>query len=499
MKKKYYLGIDQGTTGVTAILFDRRWNQVSRGYCEEKQFYPNAGWVEHDPEDVWQCVLRSVLSAMEQAGATGNDIICVGLDHEGESVAIWDEQTGKALYNSLVWQDRRTAAYCDTIRSKYGKIIKEKTHLPVDSYFSATKLQWLLKHVPSVSELLQKKRLRAGNMDAWMLWKMSGGAVHCTDGSTASRTMLYNVQKQCWDDELLEIFGIPKEILPTICDSNLLFGWTNPASFLGISAPISGVLNDQQAALLGQACTMPGKVKTTYGTGCFMFMNTGERIVDSPNGILPTVAWLVDGKATYALDGGVYISGAATQWLRDGLQIIESAADTDAIASSINDTNGLFFVPAFTGLAAPYWDSYARGMMIGITGSTTREDIVRATLESTAYQVKDLLDVMEKDTRSSIPLMRCDGGASNNQFLMQFQADILGIPVEVPVVKETTALGAAFMAALGIGEFDSLDDVKYTWKLERQYEPSLSDDKRESMLHEWHRAVERSRNWAINT
>ena len=499
MKKKYYLGIDQGTTGVTAILFDRRWTQVSRGYCEEKLYYPKAGWVEHDPEDVWQCVLRSVLSAMEQVGATGNDIICVGLDHEGESVAIWDEQTGKALYNSLVWQDRRTAAYCDTIRSKYGKIIKEKTHLPVDSYFSATKLQWLLEHVDSVPELLQKKRLRVGNMDAWVLWKMSGGAVHCTDGSTASRTMLYNVQKQCWDDDLLELFGIPKEILPTICDSNLLFGWTNPASFLGISAPISGVLNDQQAALLGQACTMPGKVKTTYGTGCFMFMNTGEHIVDSPNGILPTVAWLVDGKATYALDGGVYISGAATQWLRDGLQIIESAADTDAIASSIDDTNGLFFVPAFTGLAAPYWDSYARGMMIGITGSTTREDIVRATLESTAYQVKDLLDVMEKDTRSSIPLMRCDGGASNNQFLMQFQADILGIPVEVPVIKETTALGAAFMAALGIGEFDSLDDVKYTWKLERQYEPSFSDDKRESMLHEWHRAVERSRNWAINT
>lgn len=499
MEKKYYLGIDQGTTGVTAILFDRHWNQASRGYCEEKLFYPQDGWVEHDADDVWQCVQRAVFSAMEQVGATGNEIISVGIDHEGETVVLGDKKTGRSVYHALVWQDRRTAEYCDTIRSKYGKIISERTHLPVDSYFSATKLQWLLQHVENASSLLQQGRLCAGNMDAWILWKMSGGKIHSTDGSTASRTMLYDVQKQDWAEDLLELFGIPKQIMPTICDSNHVFGNTDSASFLGIAAPISGVLNDQQAALLGQGCTMPGKIKTTYGTGCFMFMNTGNYIVDSQNGILPTVAWRIDGKETYALDGGVYISGAATQWLRDGLQIIEAAADTDAIASSIDNTNGVYFVPAFTGLAAPYWDSYARGMMIGITGSTTREDIVRATLESTAYQVKDLLDVMEKDTQSKIPLMRCDGGASNNQFLMQFQSDILGIPVEVPVVKETTALGAAFMAALGIGEFNSLDDVKYTWKLERRYEPTFKQDQREYMLREWHRAVERSRNWAVNS
>lgn len=498
MKKKYYVGIDQGTTGVAVLLFDTQWHQVARGYCEEKQFYPKPGWVEHDPFDVWQAVVIATKRAMEAIGAMPEEIICIGLDHEGESVVIWDKYTGKPIYPAIVWQDRRTARYCDTLRGPYGTMVKSKTCLPIDSYFSATKLEWILQHVPDSREKIAEGRLLAGNMDAWILWNLTGGTVHKTDVSTASRTMLYNVTTQSWDEDLLSLFHIDKNILPEIVPSNSCFGKTSRHVFLGISAPISGILVDQQAALLGQACIRPGRVKTTYGTGCFMLMNTGDTIVDSPNGLLTTVAWSDTNNVTYALDGGIYIAGAATQWLRDGLQIIGSASETEQMARRIEDTHGLFFVPAFSGLAAPYWDSYARGMMIGITGNTSREDIVRATLESTAYQVRDVLDVMEKDSGTAITVMRCDGGASNNSFLMQFQADILGIPVEVPKITETTALGAAFMAALGIGEFASLRDVSHTWKLARRYEPQMSDEEQEILMTQWHRAVERARNWVVN-
>lgn len=498
MKKKYYVGIDQGTTGVTALLFDRQWHQAACGYCEEKQLYPQAGWVEHDPFDVWRAVVRAMKLAMEQVDAKPEEIICIGLDHEGESVVIWDTCTGKPIYPAIVWQDRRTARYCDTLREPYGKMIGEKTCLPIDSYFSATKIQWILDHVPNSREQMAQGNLLAGNMDAWILWNMTGGAVHKTDTSTASRTMLYNVHTKSWDKKLLDIFQIDEGMLPEICDSCHVFGNTDPGAFLGITAPVSGVLVDQQAALLGQACIRPGRIKTTYGTGCFMLMNTGEKIVHSPNGLLTTVAWSDTNNMTYALDGGIYIAGAATQWLRDGLQIIASASETEGMARRIDDTHGLFFVPAFSGLAAPYWDSYARGMMIGITGNTSREDIVRATLESTAYQVRDVLEVMEKDSGTAITVMRCDGGASKNNFLMQFQADILGIPVEVPQITETTALGAAFMAALGIGEFSSLQDIAHTWKLDRRYEPRMKDDEQKWRMNQWHRAVERARNWVIN-
>lgn len=496
--KKYYVGIDQGTTGVVVLLFDLRWRQVARGYCEEKQFYPKPGWVEHDPFDVWQAVLVAMKDAMQQIDAAPEEIICIGLDHEGESVVIWDRYTGKPVYPVIVWQDRRTARHCDKLREKYGNTIKEKTCLPADSYFSATKIEWILDHVPEGREKMAQGRLLAGNMDAWILWQMTEGAVHKTDESTASRTMLYNIRTRAWDEELLALFRIDKSLLPEISGSHDVFGYTSPRTFLGIEAPVSGVLVDQQAALLGQACVQPGRVKTTYGTGCFMLMNTGRNIAESPNGLLTTVAWSDKDNVTYALDGGIYIAGAATQWLRDGLQIIHSAAETEKMATSIANTHGLFFVPAFSGLAAPYWDSYARGMMIGITGNTSREDIVRATLESTAYQVRDVLEAMEKDSGTAITAMRCDGGASNNGFLMQFQADILGIPVEVPQITETTALGAAFMAALGIGEFSSLMDISRTWKLAKRYEPGMSDDEQEMLMNQWHRAVERARNWVTN-
>lgn len=498
MKKKYYVGIDQGTTGVAVLLFDTRWKQVARGYCEERQFYPQAGWVEHDPFDVWHAVVTAMQRAMEEIQATPEEIICIGLDHEGESVVIWDKFTGKPIYPAIVWQDRRTARYCDMLKESYGKMVKEKTALPIDSYFSATKIAWILDTVPDSRAKMAQGRLLVGNMDAWLLWNMTGGTIHKTDVSTASRTMLYNVHTQSWDKELLDIFKIDETILPEICDSQHVFGKTMPSAFLEISAPVSGILVDQQAALLGQDCIRPGRVKTTYGTGCFMLMNTGEKMVNSPNGLLTTVAWSDTKKVTYALDGGIYIAGAATQWLRDGLKIITSALETEQMANCTENTHGLFFVPAFSGLAAPYWDSYARGMMIGITGNTSRADIVRATLESTAYQVRDVLEAMEKDSGTEITVMRCDGGASTNAFLMQFQADILGIPVEVPQITETTALGAAFMAALGIGEFSSIRDISHTWKLAKRYEPHMKEEEQDYLMNQWHRAVERARNWVVN-
>ncbi len=494
----YYLGLDQGTTGVTALLFDEHWRPAARGYRELRQIYPRPGWVEHDAVDIWQSVCAAVAQAMEMAGAAPADIRCIGLDHEGESVVMWDKLTGAPIANTIVWQDRRTTGYAEELAAAHGALIRQRTGLHVDSYFSALKLRWLLRNVPAARELLAQGRLLAGTMDTWMVWKLTGGKAHVTDASTASRTMLLNLQQGDWDEELLSLLDIPREILPTICDSAHDHGLSDPEAFLGIRAPVSGVVNDQQAALFGQACTAPGAVKTTYGTGCFMLMNTGDRPAFSDNGILTTVGWQIAGRRTFALDGGIYIAGAATQWLRDGLKIIESAAQTEAMALAAGSNSGLYFVPAFTGLAAPYWDSHARGMMIGITGGTTREQVVRATLESTAYQVKDVLDVMEKDSGVPIAAMRCDGGATANGFLMQFQSDILGIPLHVPEVADTTALGAAFMAAIGVGDMKSEKDLAAYWRLGRSYEPKMSADERENLLFDWHRAVARAKEWHRN-
>lgn len=493
--KKYFVGIDQGTTGVTVILFDRKWNQVSRGYCEEQLFYPRNGWVEHDPEDVWKSVCKALDEALKKINADKQEIISIGIDHEGESVVIWDKDTGKAVYPVIVWQDRRMAHYCDSIRSQYEPMIKEKTYLQLDSYFSATKLKWILDYADKDRTLAKSGKLLAGTMDVWLVWKMTAGKCHKTDSSTASRTMLYNIHEKDWDNDLLTLFQIPRILMPEICSSHQQFCVTDPNAFLGLKVPVTGILVDQQAALLGQACVYPGRVKTTYGTGCFMLMNTGSKIISSQNGLLSTVAWRDYEDDVYALDGGIYIAGAAIEWLRNKLQLIASAKETSAIAESIDNTNGLYFVPAFTGLAAPYWDSYARGMMIGITGNTSKADIVRATLEAIAYQVKDVLTVMEKDSDTNITVMRCDGGVSNNDFLMQFQADILGIPVEVPIVKDTTALGAAFMAAVGIGEYEQLNCISDTWKLAKRYEPTISEDQQDYLMRQWHRALERSRSW----
>lgn len=493
---KYYMGIDQGTTGTTTLLFDEEWNQAARGYEEHTQYYPQPGWVEHDPMEIWDKIRKTVSMALEQAGAGIDEVACIGLDNQGETVMLWDNVTGMPVYNAIVWQDKRTAREADTIAETYGEMIREKTGLIVDAYFSATKIKWIIDHVDGVKEKIARNRINAGTLDSWMIWKLTHGQVFVTDSSTASRTMLFNIHSGEWDDEILKALDIPRSILPEIRDSAEVYGKTDPLDFFGGRIPISGSLVDQQAALFGQACYEPGTVKTTYGTGCFMLMNTGDKPVYSKNGLLTTVGWGIDkGKLTFALDGGIYIAGAAVQWLRDKLKVITSASETQELAQSVEDTGGAFFVPAFAGLAAPHWDQYARGTIVGLTAGTTKEQLVRATLESIAYQVKDNLDVMVRDSGIPIEVMRVDGGAAVNEFLMQFQADILGIPVDVPVITETTALGAAYLAAYGIGEFRDLSEIKNRWKLHKRYEPHMDYETREHLLKKWHKAVERAKDW----
>ncbi len=496
---KYYMGIDQGTTGTTVLILDEEWNQIARGYKEHTQIYPQPGWVEHDAMEIWESILDSVKLAVEVAeiGVENmEDIACIGLDNQGETVVLWDNVTGRPVYNAIVWQDKRTAKEADAIAENHADLIREKTGLVVDAYFSATKIKWVIDHVPGVKEKIDRGRINAGTLDSWMIWKMTHGRVFVTDQSTASRTMLFNIHTGDWDDEILEILGIPRSILPEVRDSSEHYGTTDPLDFFGARIPISGSVVDQQAALFGQACLEPGMVKTTYGTGCFMLMNTGDKPIYSDHGLLTTVGWGLDkGKMTFALDGGIYIAGAAVQWLRDRLKIITNAAQTEEMARKVPNTGGVYFVPAFSGLAAPHWDQYARGTMVGITGGTEQEHIVRATLESVAYQVKDNLDVMIGDSGIDIDVMRVDGGMSANDFLMQFQADILGVPVDVPVISETTALGAAYLAAYGIGEFKSLDEIQSKWKLRKRFEPQMDAETRAQLLEQWHRAVERARDW----
>ncbi len=491
---KYFLGIDQGTTGTTSIIFDEKWNICGKGYFEHKQYYPQPGWVEHNPEEIWDKTKESVAEALNHAKINAKELAAIGLDNQGETCMIWDKKTGKPVYNAIVWQDRRTSKQADELKDEYGDLIMQKTGLTIDAYFSALKIKWILENVPGTKEKAEKGDLLVGTLDTWLLWKMTGKKVYITDSSTASRTMLFNIHTNKWDDEILNFIGIPASILPEIKTSSEIYGYTDQC-FLDARVPIAGSVVDQAAALFGQACFDKGTVKTTYGTGCFMLMNTGEKPVYSNNGLLTTAVWSLDGKITYALDGGVYIGGAAVQWLRDGIGIINNASETEALAKSVPDTSGVYFVPAFSGLAAPYWDQYARGTMVGITGGTNKAHIVRATLEAIAYQVAENLEVMEKDSGIKIETMRVDGGAVANSFLMQFQADILGIPVDVPVITETTALGAAYLAALGVGELDSVDSIKNVWKLNKRYMPQTNKNQRKTMMEQWKKAVARSRNW----
>ena len=485
---KFFLGIDQGTTGVTAMLFDKNFSPVSRGYREIAQFYPQNGWVEKDPEDIWEAVKASVSDALESVGAAPDDIIAIGIDHEGESVALWDKASGRPVYPAIVWQDKRTSARAAELEEKYGNLFRERTALSPDSYFSATKIEWIIKNIP------ESRGCIAGNMDAWMLFKMTGGRAHKTDASTASRTMLYNIKNGEWDAKLCEILGIDIGILPEIGDSARDFGRSDPSEFLGIDAPITAMICDQQAALLGQGCVRKGMLKTTFGTGCFILMNTGDAPVYSAHGLVTTVAWQMEGKRTFALDGGVYDAGTAIQWLRDGLGIIESASECSALASSVSDNGGVYFVPAFSGLGAPHHDPYARGTMIGLTRGTTRAHIVRAADEAMAYQVADLVKCMERDTGAQITLMRCDGGAVRDEFLMQFCADMLNIPIEIPDCREATARGAAFAAAVGVG-MAKIEDAESLFTVKIRYEPQMPALHRERLQNSWYRAIERAKNW----
>ena len=495
MEKRYYLGIDQGTTGTTVLLTDERFRVVGRGYREHRQYYPQPGWVEHDPEEIWQAVLSATAQALQAADVQPEALRCIGLDNQGETCLIWDRRTGQPAAPAIVWQDRRTAQKAEQLRQTHGDWIRRRTGLMADAYFSATKLRWLLEHVPGLRESADRGELQAGTLDSWLLWKLTGGAIHATDPSTASRTMLFSLKDGTWDRELLSLLDIPMSILPEIRDSADDLGFTDPAAFFGVRVPITAAMTDQQAALLGQGCLTPGSVKTTYGTGCFLLMNTGDTAVETDSGLLSTVAWGIDNQLTYALDGGIYIAGAAIQWLRDGLQLIGSARETEALALEAGDNGGMFFVPAFAGLAAPYWDQYARGTIVGLTGGVTRAQFVRATLESVAYQVYDNLTLMQQVSGIQIPSVRVDGGMTANRFLMQFQADILGIPVEVPEMTDATALGVIQCAALGLGDLRSLSELKNLDMKKTCFEPSMSDDQRQALRSQWHRAVERSRGW----
>ncbi len=483
---KYYLGIDQGTTGTTAVLLDESFAPVSRGYAETPRHFPLPGRVEHLADEVWESLLDAVKQALSVAGADPKDVAAVGLDHEGESVLFWNEK-GDALTPVVVWQDSRGQDIVDGLSETDRAKIEEITCLSPDVYFSAAKYAWLKKNSSGLDGAF------AGNLDAYFLYRMTGGKSYSTDPSTASRTQLADIRAGRWSDEVREIFGLSKLRLPEILSSDALFGRTDPAVFLGIDAPIRALLNDQQAALFGQGCFEEGDLKTTYGTGCFMLMNTGENPVRSVSGLLTTVAWRRNEKTMYALDGGVYIAGAAIQWLRDGPGIIRDAHETAALAESVKDTDGLYFVPAFTGLAAPHRDPAAAGMMIGISGGTTKAHIVRATLESIAYQVSDVLDAMRKDAVAPVGYMRCDGGATANDFLMQFQADIAGIPLTVPAFRDATPYGVALMAGAALEKVDPAAVSRPTDG--KSFTPRMSEDERQTRRATWQRAISRAKNW----
>jgi glycerol kinase len=492
---KYILALDQGTTSSRAIIFDHNGKVISVAQQEFTQIYPKPGWVEHDPEEILTSQINVAKQAIEKANINPKDIAAIGITNQRETTVVWEKDTGKPVYNAIVWQCRRTAPICDELkREGLENIIKEKTGLVIDAYFSGTKIKWILDNVPGVRVKAEKGKVLFGNIDTWLIWNLTKGKVHVTDYSNASRTMIFNIHKLDWDEDILKHLQIPRAILPDPKPSSFIYGYTDKEIF-GVEIPISGDAGDQQAALFGQACYKPGMVKNTYGTGCFMLMNTGEKAFASQHGLLTTIAWGINGKVDYALEGSVFITGAAIQWLRDGLKIIGTAAETEAMALSVQDSGGVYVVPAFVGLGAPYWDMYARGLIIGITRGTTREHIVRATLESIAYQTRDVLEAMIQDSGIKLQSLRVDGGAVVNNFLMQFQSDILGVPVERPVVNETTALGAAYLAGLAVGYWQSTEEIENLWQMDKKFEPKMSQEEREKLYKGWKKAVSRALKW----
>ena len=494
--RRFVLALDQGTTGSTALVVDPEGGVRARGYAELPQHYPQPGWVEHDPAEIWATTVQALGQAVTSARVTPAEIAAVGITNQRETTILWERRSGHPVGNAIVWQCRRTAALCDRLKAEgVEPEIRRRTGLVVDAYFSGTKIRWMLDHDPTLRARAERGELCFGTVDAWLLWQLTGGVVHATDPSNASRTLCYDIHRRAWDPELCRLLGVPMELLPGVRPSAGVFGET-AASGGGLppGIPVAGIAGDQQAALFGQACVEPGMAKNTYGTGCFALLNTGERAVASREGLLTTVAWTVEGRTTYALEGAVFIAGAAVQWLRDGLGIIKQAAETQALAESVPDTGGVYLVPAFVGLGAPYWDPYARGTLVGVTRGTTRAHLARAALEAIAYQSRDVLDTMKRESGVPVTTLRVDGGAAANNFLCQFQADLLGVEVLRPSVTETTGLGAAYLAGVGAGLWRSRE-LAGRWKLERKFTPAMPEGARAAAYEGWRRAVERSRGW----
>ena len=496
---KYVMALDAGTTSNRCILFNEKGQMCSVAQREFKQIFSNPGWVEHDANEIWASQLGVAVEAMNMIDASAADIAAIGITNQRETTILWDKNTGEPVYNAIVWQCRRTSEYCDSLKEQgLTEKFRRKTGLVIDAYFSATKIKWILDNVPGARERAEKGELLFGTVETWLIWKLTKGKAHVTDYSNAARTMLFNINTLEWDDEILQILDIPKAILPEAMPSSCVYGMADPA-FLGGEIPISGAAGDQQAALFGQTCFQAGDAKSTYGTGCFLLMNTGEKLVFSENGLITTIAWGLDGKVTYALEGSVFVAGAAIQWLRDEMRIIDSAEDSEYMAKKVKDTNGCYVVPAFTGLGAPYWDQYARGTIVGITRGVNKCHIIRATLESLAYQVNDVLVAMKADSGIALSSLKVDGGASANNFLMQTQADIINVPVNRPQCVETTAMGAAYLAGLAVGYWKDLEDIKNNWMVDRTFVPVLEEKTRTERIQGWKKAVKYAYGWAKQT
>ncbi|MCI7615648.1 glycerol kinase GlpK [Desulfovibrio piger] len=495
-KQKYIMALDAGTTSNRCILFNARGEMCSVAQKEFTQYFPKPGWVEHDANEIWTTQLGVALSAMNEVGASAEDIAAIGITNQRETTIVWDRDTGEPVYHAIVWQCRRTSEYCDELKARgLTDLIRQKTGLVIDAYFSATKLKWILDNVPGAREKAEKGQLLFGTIDTWLIWNMTQGRVHVTDYTNASRTMLFNIHKLEWDEHILSMLGIPRSMLPEVKPSSTVYGQTNIGGKGGTRIPIAGIAGDQQAALFGHLCVENGMAKNTYGTGCFMLMNTGKTAVSSKNGLITTLACGPRGEACYALEGSIFVGGSAIQWLRDELKIVNDARDTEYFANKAETSNDVYVIPAFTGLGAPYWDPYARGAIVGLTRGTNASHIIRATLESIAYQSKDVIEAMQADSGIPLQALRVDGGASANNFLMQFQSDILGVNVERPATLEVTALGAAFLAGLAVGYWNGLDDVRNRLHIERVFEPSADKEKQVQRYKGWKKAVSRALQW----
>lgn len=491
MTNKYILALDQGTTSSRAILFDKNGTIFHTSQQEFTQYFPKSGWVEHNADEIWSSILAVIASVLSEKNIRAHQIEGIGITNQRETTVVWDKQTGKPIYNAIVWQSRQTAGICEELKAAgHSDTFRDKTGLLIDAYFSGTKVKWILDHVEGAREKAERGDLLFGTIDTWLVWKLSGGKAHITDYSNASRTLMYNIYDLKWDQELLDILGVPASMLPEVRPSSEIYAYTDEDLFFGHTAPIAGVAGDQQAALFGQACFDSGMVKNTYGTGCFMLMNTGDKAVKSDHGLLTTLAWGIDGKVEYALEGSIFVAGSAIQWLRDGLRMFRNSGESERYAERVTSTEGVYVVPAFVGLGAPYWDSDVRGAVFGLTRGTAKEHFVRATLESLAYQTKDVLDAMEADSGITLKTLRVDGGAVRNDFLMQFQSDLLNVPVERPLINETTALGAAYLAGLAVGFWKDCSEIAAHWQLDRPFEPVMEQAEREDLYKGWQKAVQ---------